>query len=323
MTSSPAPTMATLPVTAALQPLPRPVKPLRNETLDSYLDRLAAANRLHPDALRSYISGSSRKTAPIALERLSLVCAQHRSVLQRALPDLSDDAQEERTQFRRRPSNRLLVRRACRACAATHGALTPARCYLDWEDVVCLRHRRWRGDSHTAMDQQPSLAHQPEILYANRLHRKLIRRRGRAVAEAAYYEANRICEDWRQRFDRNEHFQRLMSGFHGPAWHVLEIDPTVEAATYPQVITITRLLASPEWRELPFGSTDDLARFEAEVRRTAAPRFTWSTTRIRGHTDPLVELFLEEALHRAGPRPYDYRSPIFEVDAPSTVCDGI
>lgn len=227
--------------TVSLRPLPRPVKPLRNETLDSYLARLAAANRLNPDALRGYASGSRRKTAPIPIDRLSLLSGQNPSLLQHALPDLSLDAEVERTQFRRRPSNRLPVRQACRACAATHRAITSAQCYLHWEGVVCLRHRRWLGDSQTAQDQQPNLAQHPEILDANRLHRKIIRRRGRAATEAAHHEARRICEHWRQRFEHGEEFQRLMRGFHGPTWHILESDPTVEASTYPQVIALTRL----------------------------------------------------------------------------------
>lgn len=73
-----------------------------------------------------------------------------------------------------------------------------------------------------------------------------------------------------------------------------------------------QLLASPIWRELGFGPSDHIARLEAEVRRTAAPRFKWNTARPHGRADPLVDLFLEEAQHRAGSRPYVYRSPIFE-----------
>jgi hypothetical protein len=49
---------------------------------------------------------------------------------------------------------------------------------------------------------------------------------------------------------------------------IFEADPTVEACSYPQAVTLTRILASPHWGELPFGSNADRARFQDEVRRT-------------------------------------------------------
>lgn len=51
--------------------------------------------------------------------------------------------------------------------------------------------------------------------------------------------------------------------------------------------------------------------FTSETRRTTAPEFRWNTTRSYSNCDPLVELFVEEAAHRKGQRPYSYRSPLF------------
>jgi hypothetical protein len=54
-----------------LRPLPRQVKPFPSETIHSYLRRLAAANRLDADALRSHITGEKRRSAPFPIPSLT------------------------------------------------------------------------------------------------------------------------------------------------------------------------------------------------------------------------------------------------------------
>jgi hypothetical protein len=296
-----------------LRPLPRPVKPFHNETIGSYLDRLADANRLDREAFRIYIAGDHHKAAPIPLHRLSRLSGQATDVLRDALPDLkSADQQDQASRFRRSPGGRYWVRLACARCTATRGIATQVQCRLRLEDVVCLRHRRWLGRSSYGCSQC-ALTSQPEILRANRRHRRLLSCHGRNVTEAAYRESDRICEVWRNRRTHDQDFYRLMNIFHTGDWEVPRDDPTVEAAAYPQIIALTRLLVSPDWRERPFGLQTSIKEFEAEVRRTVAPAFTWDTAHHYGHLDPLVEIFLEEARHRADPRPYDWPSPIFTV----------
>jgi hypothetical protein len=288
--------------TRLLRPLPRPVKPVPNETTDSYLHRLARANRLDDDALRAYAAGDPRKSIPIPVRRLAILSGQNEHALRRALPDLESGA--------RRDHNRL-VRYACRWCTAARAVTGWASVCLQPEDVVCLRHRRWMGDNRTGPEHQPSLAAHPEILRANQRHRRIIRARGPAAARSAYHHAGWVCDHWRRHRVHMHQFEQLLDRFHPPGVMIFEADPTVEACAYPQVIALTRILASPHWRELPFGSNIERARFQNEVRRTVAPHFTWTTLMFYGHRDPLVELFLDEAHVRSGSLPDLVRSPLF------------
>lgn len=78
---------------------------------------------------------------------------------------------------------------------------------------------------------------------------------------------------------------------------MLETDPTVEAAAYPQTVALARLFTSPMWRELPLDDAG-VGAFVAEVRRTVAGTFGWSTICSGGRCDPLVELFVDERYAR-------------------------
>jgi len=83
---------ADAPPTRLLRPLPRPVRPVANETLASFLHRLAAANRLDHDELRSYIAADSHKRARIPLDRLAALSGQPELTLRRAIFDLPPPA---------------------------------------------------------------------------------------------------------------------------------------------------------------------------------------------------------------------------------------
>jgi hypothetical protein len=50
--------------TALQRPLPRSVRPVRDETLESYLWRLASANALNPHYFTMYVKGSKKPKAP-------------------------------------------------------------------------------------------------------------------------------------------------------------------------------------------------------------------------------------------------------------------
>ena len=67
-----------------------------------------------------------------------------------------------------------------------------------------------------------------------------------------------------------------MRTFAGSDWRVYPLDPAFAATIYPQVVTLTRLLASPYWQGQ--GQSGDAAgqqRFASEVSRTVAPGYTW------------------------------------------------
>ena len=284
-----------------LRPLPRHVTPIRDETITSYLARLAQANRLEVAALRHLLSGSRRNDAEVPFAALAAVTGMPPGLLAYAMPQICTPAERAHVDVTNRPRPQHLrdAHVACRPCTA---ATASGRAVTVWplhEHVVCRRHRRWISDEH----DQPDLSAQPEILHAARRHRWLIRRHGRDTVMRAYRDARHICAGWRlEGYDHGHDpgFTRRMHIFHGPGWADIEDESyqTWEAATYPQVVALTRLLASPYWRERILDHDwpwhDE---FITELRRTVvSPDYVWNVhprRRRRGqredHYDPLLE----------------------------------
>ena len=149
-----------------LRPLPRFVAPFRDETISSYLPRLAAANRLAPAALRAMLAGSDRNDAPVPLARLAAVTGMPHAALAHAMPQICTAGELIGLHIQNRPRARKgwsFV--ACRRCTAGR----PVTRWALHDDVVCGRHRRWISEDQA----QPDLTAQPEILTAHRRHRRL------------------------------------------------------------------------------------------------------------------------------------------------------
>jgi hypothetical protein len=272
-----------------LRPLPRSAAPFRDETITSYLSRLAAANRLSPATLRALLAGSNRRDAPVPLVCLAAVTGMPLTALAHAMPQICTPGELAGLHIGNRPRARKgwsLV--ACRHCTAGR----PVTRWALHDDVVCGRHRRWISQDQA----QPDLTSQPEILTAHRRHQRLIRQHGRDTVMRAFRDADRICLSWRLDGIPDPGFGHRMEIFHGPGWRDRDDDQnhTSDAATYPQSVALTRLLASPHWRERILGKSwlwpDE---FAAEVRRTVAPRYIWDNyPRIGWHRDrddPLFE----------------------------------
>jgi len=85
-----------------------------------------------------------------------------------------------------------------------------------------------------------------------------------------------------------------MGLFHGHKWRVPASDPTVHAPCYPQIVDLTRLLASPFWRTKAQQDWPEPKEFIDETRRTVAPHFKWTLNHPHGVYDPLVELIVDE-----------------------------
>lgn len=281
------------------QPLPRPVAPVLNETIESYLRRLATANQLDASALRIHISGDIRKAAPVPLTTLAMVSGQRTHALRYAILELSTGEELATMPICSRPRPGGSKRRQCLPCTRTRtrtrGHCADAWCWNHHDDVICFRHLRWIGDGSDHADAgQPDLSGQPDILRANRRHRGLIRRYGRDTAATAFREARYICRRWHDRGDHQHDFQRLMGRFHGHTWRVAASHPTVHAACYPQIVELTRLLASPFWRAKTQQHWPEPREFINETQRTVAPRYRWTLNRPHGVYDPLVELVADE-----------------------------
>uniref|UniRef100_UPI0035CC12BB TniQ family protein n=1 Tax=uncultured Amnibacterium sp. TaxID=1631851 RepID=UPI0035CC12BB len=284
-----------------LRPLPRPVAPVTDETLTSYLARLADANRLEPAALRHLLSGSRRKDGEVPFAALTAVSGMPPTALAYAMPQTCAPPERAHVDVanRPRPHARSEVI-ACRPCTASAAGGRVVTIWALHDHVVCRRHRRWLSDD----DDQPDLSRQPEILDAARRHRWLIRRHGRDAVMRAYRDARHICLGWRLECygDEHEHdpgYTRRMRIFHGQGWPDVEDDSnqTFHAANYPQVVSLTRLLASPYWRsrilDRGWPQHDE---FINELRRTVAPDYIWSVNprhRRPGQRDDRYDPLLE------------------------------
>lgn len=294
------------PPTRLLRPLPRPVQPVHRETLDSYVRRLAYANRLDADELRAYAANDAHKRAPVPLDRLAALSDTTTTLLQQRI--------EEWRPVPEHPPARIWPPvPACALCMARRAIAGLVVVHREVEAVVCRKHGRWLDDTDgLTVRAQPNLRAHPEILAANVAHRRLIGRYGRRLTDATYMTAYDVSAAWRSRGEFDEHLRTLLWRFHPDAQHIRQSDPTVEAAAYPQVIAIMRMLTLPALRELPF-TPGGTGRFVAELRRTAAPGYRWNLARAQGRGDPLINIYLAETRRRRDGHP-----PRPAGDPPST-----
>ncbi len=229
------------------RPLPIAVIPVLNETLDCYVARLAAANRLDWSALRAHLAGSPHRYANIPARVLATVSGISERGLRHALLELSTPTGRSDLAVAGRPiPHRARHRPACRYCMLARGHRQPEiQCWALHEDVICRRHQRWLGNGRDYLDHpQFDLTPAPDILRANSRHRALIRRYGRQRVLDAFNAAHELCRGWHRRHVNNGDLERLLALFHGPSWNLSWDDPTINAARYPQVIGLTRILVT-------------------------------------------------------------------------------
>ncbi|GGN64008.1 hypothetical protein GCM10011579_032930 [Streptomyces albiflavescens] len=97
-----------------------------------------------------------------------------------------------------------------------------------------------------------------------------------------------------------------MSALSCPGWHAFKDDIELVACTYPDIVALAGLFASPHLRFLPFtGKDQDLRRFLREVHDRAAPGYSVEGA---GARDPLIRWIEEE--------PYDRSPPIYPWNPP-------
>jgi hypothetical protein len=259
--------------------LPRTCHPAPDETTGSYLLRLAAANRVTgPDLIGYLTAGTSQPIAKISLTTLVTVSGQPPLILAYALPELRPQYPDvERMALRGRtlPARPNTVRPACRRCAAARTA-ERIDMWCRHEHNVCLRHLLWIGPGAGHPRDQVDLTGHPDIVHAQARHRHLIREHGHGIVRTAYCIAREI---WETLMDRGWGVPcALARDMHLPAWSGHQDwagdprDPVHQAATYPEVITLTGLLVSPHWRPFAMSeSTADRDRFRGEFQRRLPP----------------------------------------------------
>jgi len=318
--------------TARRDRLPFTSAPLPDETIASYLDRLAIENESDVLKLAELVDDGEGYCSP---RFLALVTGQPLASLKYAMPQLCLPEEVDRMHLRGRPRPGANIREICEHCARSHGAEF-AECSTLHEQVLCPTHRRWLGN---ADDVGPcfDVARHPEILGANLRHRRLIRSRGRENVRWAFTQASDICRQWliqrhyRGYSDDAEQLLRALPGPHPP----LDYNHRrVSAALYPQVIALTRVLSHPRWWHSAMSailvdgnsshtapslqSTPAFDAFVAEVRTTVAPTYTWEPYPSQRGYDELARVVMRELALSHHPELYPYRA---EPGEPETLIE--
>ena len=195
-----------------LGPLPRVVAPFRDETITSYLHRLAGPNHIDPARLRFLLTRSTARTRR---------CRSAGSP-----PPPGCPTSRWPTPCRRsapRPSWPACISRTVPA-PATAGRSPPAgpawpasrspggRCTTTSSATGTAAGSAKTASSPTSPGSRRSCTH-------HRRHRRLIRRHGRDPVMRALRDAQRICTGWRLDGLRDPGFDRRMEIFCGPGWH--------------------------------------------------------------------------------------------------------
>jgi hypothetical protein len=217
------------------QRLPRTVTPFHNETVDSFLRRLATANHISILELMPYLAGAPKK--PPRPEWVSIASGWPLTVL----------AQRTRGLVAEVPRG-THSGTACRCCMARRGVFERVVICRPRHVNVCLRHQLWIGDTRSP-DEQLDVTALPDVITAQRAHRRLVRRHGAEATDSAYGEARHIVRRWTERHSWPEHRdRRLKTGFAHRYERLLMNSTEIDIANYPEVIALTGILVSEYWR---------------------------------------------------------------------------
>lgn len=269
------PQRVNLPANAKRRGLARTVKPIQDETLHSYLSRLAHANRVPLPSLLAYLvptwtgAMAFARVPAVSAEALAAVSRQPRLSLLYALPELRTGSAGEGLRLGGRAlAGEPNVRRlACRRCMAARGIDSPVWCWRRHDQNVCLRHQRWIGRGVRDLSDQLDVSSLPEVAHAQHRHGRLVRRFGRQDVLAGFSAAEAINAEWLERKDYMEVHRRRLIVLHGPDWTIPSLGASVHAVTYPEAVALAGLLSSPHWHRLGASPRpQDARRFNDEVR---------------------------------------------------------
>jgi hypothetical protein len=244
-------------------PLPQPVPPFPGETTRSYVYRLAIANQLRPADLQAHLTGT-RQPGPVPLDALAAAAGRPPRCLAHALPELAPESMPVASPAE--PAYQ--IRAVCRRCAARRGAWPFASVWQPAEVSICPAHLAWvRPPARGGRGPQYEVGHLPEILRAQRRHRRLARRHGREAAATAFTAAAHVTALWARRgFYRDR--RPLVHALTGrrPVTSRLEFaDRTIPVVTYPETVDLASVLAMPRWHQPAGHAEDDLSHFCRDI----------------------------------------------------------
>lgn len=279
MTAWPAPRVAEL---------PRPVRPVPDETVTSFITRLAEANHLNNQDLRYHLSPghpTTTKTAKTSLSTLETATGYPRDALCYSLPELrAQHPAVHALQLRGRsiggkPNE---VRPACRRCIAAKGILHTVMTWMRHDHNVCVRHRLWIGAGVNQPNEQLNLADVADIGQAQRRHARLLRQYGRDRVRQAFAEATHINTAWQMagRYQQGSYRRYVILDPPKHSRRVRSLTPAADAASrYPDIVALTSLLTSLFWRRIVIShDPTERDRFFNEIRRRVLDDYVQTTT---------------------------------------------
>jgi hypothetical protein len=220
--------------------------------------------------------------------RLTTITGHTADGLRRALPNLTQARTQARTIADTSgpaihvapPSVSGPAQLGCHRCSARNvpgAVLVRATAHKP----LCQRHKLWLRDWHAPLD------HAPELLHAQRQHCRHVRRHGdggraeRAYTAAAWIVLMWALNDWHQPLHQvwDDRLDRL-----GVTQTVVASRGTLAAMTYPEVVTLTGLLAQPAWTARRGTGPAAWPRLLSAVQR----KLPIASTRFDAH-DPLTE----------------------------------
>jgi hypothetical protein len=226
-----------------LRPLPRQTRPFRHEVVLSFLGRLEQRNGLPKDYLRDVLKESSGDIGA----NLATLTGLDEVALSRLFPELRPGSPEAPLNGSNKMlltgRRRLNVRPACRRCAVRRTNEPDVMVWCEPEDVICRRHCRWIGQG----DQQIELDLVPEVVAANRLHRRLVRLNGSDQVKSIYPDAANIIDFWHRRGVLPAVAARLQRLLGDNAGFPTTSAPHLHIAQYSEIVRLVALLSDTSW----------------------------------------------------------------------------
>ncbi|MET7761108.1 TniQ family protein [Streptomyces sp. NPDC005393] len=250
--------------------LPRLVPLFRDESVDSFLARLAAANHVDTEELRALLQIRMLKKTPVTAlrEPLATVSGYTEHQLTLALPEFITVENTDTPGLIDRPliNDRTPQRPACRLCTLRAGIAEPVICWMTHDRNVCLRHWLWIGDGCQNPDDQVNISPLPATVLAQRQHRNLIARHGRRWVNLAFHDAKKIFLAWKERYEfgPEEAVVRRLTALIYPSGKPVADGLALAAGFHPEIVTLSGLLASDHWERTALRN-GGLAPFIREV----------------------------------------------------------
>jgi hypothetical protein len=245
--------------------LPIAVAPARQETVASYIARLAALHGLHPREIWEQVSTRRAGTArrEVVTDHLAAMTGRPAQHLRLAMPQLRDPAPDW-------AAWRHQSQPGCPRCDARHDGGLVTR-LLPQHRYVCTRHSYWIGPPDAGQPATPLGRPVQDIVRAQQRHLRLVRRYGVAAAYDAVLTGFLICGHlW------GDHPQTPVDAWHRWTLRAEVLIPTgsslgefsasrLFAAVYPEAVDVAALVSSPPWRLLAAGNDAQQRRFIAEI----------------------------------------------------------